>query len=171
MTARPDPGAEPPTPPYGRGRGRGAPTPPYGTPEGPATREEASVGPVRRAPRRAAEPRPADPRAAGPRVARRRVPDPRATATETAQRRLVGVARVLAGGLVVLTLAVVGGPWVLGGPGAGGAVVAGHVVGAALAIAATAVAAHPRTPSTLGVLAALAVPVDLLVVLGTYWWA
>ena len=89
----------------------------------------------------------------------------------TAQRRLVGLARVLAGGLVVLTLAVVAGPWLLGGPGAGGPAVAGHLVGAAVAIVATAVAAHPRTPATLGVLAALAVPVDVLVVLGTYWWA
>jgi len=156
VTARRDPRSDPPTPPYGRAPG--ASTPPYGLPE--ATTNDRSS---RRLP--------------GPRLARRREPGPGAATRGgtarggRAQRRLVGLARVLAGGLVVLTLAVVAGPWLLGGPGAGGRAVVGHLVGAAVAIIATAVAAHPRTPATLGVLAALAVPVDVLVVLGTYWWA
>jgi hypothetical protein len=161
VTPRPEPEADPPTPPSGRAGG--APTPPFGTPEVPTTPEATPIGRrPRRAPRRTPDPLPA----------RRHVPGPATAArTATARRRLVGVARVLAGGLVVLTLAVVAGPWLLDGPGAGGAVIVGHLVGAAVAVVATAVAAHPRTPPAVGVLAALAVPVDVLVVLGTYWWA
>ena len=87
------------------------------------------------------------------------------------RRRLVAVARVLAGGLVVLALAVVAAPYLLGGPGAGADTVTGHVVAAVLAIGATAVAAHRRTPSGPALAAAAAVPVILLVVLSTSWWA
>jgi hypothetical protein len=163
VTARPDPRSDPPTPPYGRTPR--APTPPYGLPAGAPT--SSATPDATPADRSRTERRPVTPR-----LARRPAPGPgAATRRGAAQRRLVGLARVLAGGLVVLALAVVAGPWLLDGPGAGGAAVAWHVVGAVVAIVATAVAAHPRTPSTIGVLAALAVPVDVLVVLGTYWWA
>ena len=58
----------------------------------------------------------------------------------------------------------------LGGPGPGAETVAEHVVGAALAVAATAVAAHPRTASV-PCSPRAAVPVILLAVLGSSWWA
>ncbi|MFC5142307.1 hypothetical protein ACFPK1_29055 [Actinomycetospora rhizophila] len=87
------------------------------------------------------------------------------------RRRLVALARVLAGGLVVLAVVVIVAPWFLGGPGPGLDTVAGHLVGAAAAVAATAVAAHRRTSPVLAVAAAASVPVILFLVLATVWWA
>jgi len=87
------------------------------------------------------------------------------------RRRLVAVARVLAGGLVVLAGAVIVAPWLLGGPGAGTDTVVAHLVAAVLAVGATAVAAHRRTPSGPALAAVAAVPVILLVVLSVSWWA
>jgi hypothetical protein len=148
-----------PTPPQARAR-HDDPTPPHG-----------GSAPGTRPPRRTGRPTPPSGFATGgfptsglPRAYRRdRLARPR--------RRLVAVARVLAGGLVVLALAVIAAPYLLSGPGAGADTVTGHVVAAALAIGATAVAAHRRTPSGPAVTAAAAVPVILLVVLAGYWWA
>ncbi|PVZ08545.1 hypothetical protein [Actinomycetospora cinnamomea] len=141
---RPWPPREAPTRPYGGGtprRGR-RPTPPSGFPA----------------------PAPGFSTAGIPRAERRdRLARPR--------RRLVGLARVLAGGLVVLAVVVLLAPSLLGGPGPGTDTVVGHVVGAVLAVGATAVAAHPRTPSGPAVAAAAAVPALLLVVLWSFWWA
>jgi hypothetical protein len=86
------------------------------------------------------------------------------------RRRLIALARVLAGGLVVLAVVVVAAPWFLGGPGPGVDTVVGHLVGAALAVGATAVAAHRRTSPVVAVVAAAAVPVILVVVLSLVWW-
>jgi hypothetical protein len=88
----------------------------------------------------------------------------------TALHRLVEAARVLTGGLMVLTLVVVVAPLVLGAVGPGWAVVVGHLVGAVVALAATGLAAWRRTPVGAATVAALVVPVDLLVVLTVFWW-
>lgn len=85
--------------------------------------------------------------------------------------RLVSLARVLAGGLVVLALVVIVAPLVLGGPGPGTRTVVAHVVAAVVAIVATAVAAHPRSPTPVALVAGLAVPATLLVLLSSVWWA
>ncbi|MDD7937794.1 hypothetical protein PHK61_05085 [Actinomycetospora lutea] len=87
------------------------------------------------------------------------------------RRRLVALARVLAGGLVVLAVVVIVAPWFLGGPGPGVDTVAGHLVGAGAAVAATALAAHRRTSPVLAVVAAASVPVILFLVLAIVWWA
>jgi hypothetical protein len=87
------------------------------------------------------------------------------------RRRAVALARVLAGGLVVLAVVVLLAPALLGGPGPGADTVAGHLVGAVLAVGATAVAAHRRTASGPALAAAAAVPVILLAVLWFAWWA
>jgi hypothetical protein len=88
----------------------------------------------------------------------------------TALQRLVEVARVLVGGLIVLTLAVIVAPLVLAGTGPGVDVLVGHIVGAVVALAATGVAASRRTPVWAATVAALVVPVDVLVVLAVFWW-
>lgn len=85
--------------------------------------------------------------------------------------RLVSLARVLAGGLVVLALVVIVAPLVLGGPGPGTRTVVAHVVAAVVAVVATAVAAHPRSPTPVSLGAGLAVPATLLVLLSSVWWA
>lgn len=85
--------------------------------------------------------------------------------------RSVALARVLAGGLVMLALTVLGAPLALGGPGPGTGTVVAHVVAALVAVAATAVAAHRRTPTAVALVAGLAVPVTLLVLLWFSWWA
>ncbi|MEJ2864865.1 hypothetical protein [Actinomycetospora flava] len=86
------------------------------------------------------------------------------------RRRLVALARVLAGGLVVLAVVVVVAPWFLGGPGPGVDTVIGHLVGAAAAVAGTAIAAHRRTSPVVAVVAAASVPVILFLVLAIVWW-
>jgi hypothetical protein len=88
----------------------------------------------------------------------------------TALQRLVEVARVLVGGLMVLTLAVIVAPLVLAASGPGIGVLVGHVVGAVIALAATGVAAWRRTPVWAATVAALVVPIDVLVVLAVFWW-
>jgi hypothetical protein len=88
----------------------------------------------------------------------------------TALQRLVEVARVLVGGLIVLTLAVIVAPLVLAATGPGVDVLVGHLVGAVVALAATGVAASRRTPVWAATVAALVVPVDVLVVLAVFWW-
>jgi hypothetical protein len=88
----------------------------------------------------------------------------------TALHRLVEVARVLTGGLMVLTLVVIVAPFALGAVGPGSGVMAGHVVGAVVALAATGTAAWRRTPVWAATVAALVVPIDLLVVLTVFWW-
>lgn len=87
------------------------------------------------------------------------------------RRRLVALARVLAGGLVVLAVVVVAAPWLLGGPGPGVDTVAAHLFGAVVAVGATAIAAHRRTSSGVAVLAAASVPVILFLLLAISWWA
>ncbi|GAA4831839.1 hypothetical protein GCM10023201_19780 [Actinomycetospora corticicola] len=89
----------------------------------------------------------------------------------TALMRLVEVARVLTGGLMVLALVVVVAPLVLRAVGPGLGVVVGHVSGAVVALAATGVAAWRRTPVWAATVAAAAVPVTVLVVLYLNWWA
>ncbi|WP_433801920.1 hypothetical protein [Actinomycetospora sp. CA-084318] len=89
----------------------------------------------------------------------------------TALMRLVEVARVLTGGLMVLALVVVVAPLVLRAVGPGLGVVVGHVVGAVVALGATGIAAARRTPVWPATVAALAVPVTVLVVLSLNWWA
>ena len=88
----------------------------------------------------------------------------------TALHRLVEVARVLTGGLMVLTLVVLVAPLVLAATGPGVDVLVGHLVGAVVALAATGVAAWRRTPVWAATVAALVVPVDVLVVLAVFWW-
>ncbi|HEY2194624.1 MAG TPA: hypothetical protein VGH76_20320 [Actinomycetospora sp.] len=88
----------------------------------------------------------------------------------TALHRLVEAARVLTGGLIVLTLGVVAAPVVLGAVGPGVGVMVGHVAGALVALAATGLAAWRRTPVWAATVAALVVPVDVLVVLALFWW-
>jgi lipopolysaccharide export LptBFGC system permease protein LptF len=88
----------------------------------------------------------------------------------TALQRLVEVARVLVGGLMVLTLAVIVAPLVLAASGPGIGVLVGHVVGAVIALAATGVAAWRRTPVWAATVAALVVPIVVLVVLAVFWW-
>lgn len=88
----------------------------------------------------------------------------------TALQRLVEVARVLVGGLIVLTLAVIVAPLVLAATGPGIDELVGHLVGAVVALAATGVAASRRTPVWAATVAALVVPVDVLVVLAVFWW-
>ncbi len=88
----------------------------------------------------------------------------------TALHRLVEVARVLTGGLMVLTLVVIVAPLVLTGTGPEFGSLVGHVVGAVVALAATGVAAWRRTPVWAATVAALIVPVDVLVVLAVFWW-
>ncbi|WP_018335205.1 hypothetical protein [Actinomycetospora chiangmaiensis] len=89
----------------------------------------------------------------------------------TALMRLVEVARVLTGGLMVLALVVVVAPLALRAVGPGTGVVVGHVAGAVVALAATGIAAWRRTPVWPATVAALAVPVTVLVVLYLNWWA
>ncbi len=88
----------------------------------------------------------------------------------TALHRLVEVARVLTGGLMVLTVVVAVAPFVLGAVGPGVGVIAGHVVGALVALAATGIAAWRRTPVWAATVAALVVPLDVLAVLAVFWW-
>ncbi|MCD2194349.1 hypothetical protein LQ327_13300 [Actinomycetospora endophytica] len=88
----------------------------------------------------------------------------------TALQRLVEVARVLVGGLMVLTLAVIVAPLVLSGSAPEVGVLVGHVVGAVVALAAAGVAASRKTPVWAATVAALVVPVDVLVVLAVFWW-
>jgi hypothetical protein len=88
----------------------------------------------------------------------------------TALHRLVEVARVLTGGLMVLTLVVIVAPLVLAATGPGVGALVGHLVGAAVALAATGIAAWRRTPVWAATVAALVVPLDVLVVLAVFWW-
>ncbi len=85
--------------------------------------------------------------------------------------RLVSLAPVRAGGRVVLAHVVIVAPLVHGGPGPGTRTVVAHVVAAVVAIVATAVAAHPRSPTPVALVAGAAVPVTLLVLLSSVWWA
>jgi hypothetical protein len=78
---------------------------------------------------------------------------------------------VLAGGLVVLAVVVLLAPLVLGGPGPGADTLIAHVGAALLAVGATVVAAHRRTPVPAACVAALVVPVAVAVLLGTVWWS
>ncbi|MEJ2867547.1 hypothetical protein WCD74_07200 [Actinomycetospora sp. OC33-EN08] len=89
----------------------------------------------------------------------------------TALMRLVEVARVLTGGLMVLTLVVGIAPLVLSAVGPGLDVLTGHLVGAVVALTATGIAAWRRTPVWAATLAGAAVPVTVLVVLSLNWWA
>lgn len=89
----------------------------------------------------------------------------------TALMRLVEVARVLTGGLMVLTLVVIVAPLVLRAVGPGLGVVVGHLAGAVVALAATGIAAWRRTPVWAATVAGAAVPVTVLVVLYLNWWA
>ena len=171
--ARPDPrpgdvggGATPPQP----WASREAPTPPWGDTARPGRgarpRPPGGAGRGRPTPPSgfAATPAPGFATAGTPRAHRRdRLARPR--------QRLVALARVLAGGLVVLAVVVIAAPAVLGGPGPGTDTIVGHLVGAVLAVGATAVAAHRRAPSGPALAAAAAVPVILCVVLWTFWWA
>ena len=146
------------------GRGPDAPTPPWGGPprSGPARGRRAPGRPT--PPTGLATPAPGFATAGIPRAHRRdRLARPR--------RRAVAIARVLAGGLVVLAVVVLLAPVLLGGPGPGADTVAGHLIGAVLAVGATAVAAHRRTASGPALAAAAAVPVILLAVLWSFWWA
>jgi hypothetical protein len=88
----------------------------------------------------------------------------------TALHRLVEAARVLTGGLMVLTVVVVVAPLVLAGSGPGAGALAGHVAGAVVALVATGLAAWRRTPVWAATVAALVVGVDVLVVLALFWW-
>ena len=88
----------------------------------------------------------------------------------TALHRLVEAARVLTGGLMVLTVVVLVAPLVLAATGPGVGVLAGHVTGAVVALVATGLAAWRRTPVWAATIAALVVPVDVLVVLAVFWW-
>ncbi len=88
----------------------------------------------------------------------------------TALHRLVEVARVLTGGLMVLTVVVVVAPLALASTGPGAGALAGHVVGAVVALVATGLAAWRRTPVWAATVAALVVPLDVLVVLAVFWW-
>lgn len=88
----------------------------------------------------------------------------------TALHRLVEAARVLTGGLMVLTVVVVVAPLALAAAGPGVGVLAGHVAGALVALVATGLAAWRRTPVWAATVAALVVPVDVLVVLAVFWW-
>lgn len=88
----------------------------------------------------------------------------------TALHRLVEAARVLTGGLMVLTVVVLVAPLVLAATGPGVGVLAGHVAGALVALVATGLAAWRRTPVWAATAAALVVPVDVLVVLAIFWW-
>jgi hypothetical protein len=88
----------------------------------------------------------------------------------TALHRLVEAARVLTGGLMVLTVVVVVAPVVLAATGPGVGVLAGHVAGALVALVATGLAAWRRTPVWAATVAALVVPADVLVVLAIFWW-
>jgi hypothetical protein len=157
---------EDPTPPDG------IPTPPAGIPTAPCTAAEV--------------PAPVDP--VGPATPRRlqAVPDASPTVVTgvrtgafgrpigkhrpTALHRLVEAARVLTGGLMVLTVVVVVAPLVLASTGPGAGVLAGHVVGAVVALIATGLAAWRRTPAWAASVAALVVGVDVLVVLAVFWW-
>jgi hypothetical protein len=141
-----------------------APTPPWGGPprSGPARGRRVPGRPT--PPTGFATPPPGFATAGIPRAHRRdRLARPR--------RRAVAVARVLAGGLVVLAVVVLLAPVLLGGPGPGADTVAGHLIGAVLAVGATAIAAHRRTASGPALAAAAAVPAILLAVLWSSWWA
>ncbi|MCD2187178.1 hypothetical protein [Actinomycetospora soli] len=130
------------------------PTQPHAAPQGPVPRHLQSVpAAATSAPRTGAFGRP---------IGRHR---------PTALMRLVEVARVLTGGLMVLALVVVVAPFVLRAVGPGLGVVVGHVTGAVVALAATGIAAGRRTPVWPATVAALAVPVTVLVVLYLNWWA
>lgn len=194
MTGRAALPSEDPTPPDG------FPTPPAGVPAGSVEPTAPDAGPLDAgpvaaspqagsdrgpAPRRCGQPDPAPAR--GTRSRRlQAVPDDAPTAVSgprtgafgrpigkhrpTALHRLVELARVLVGGLMVLTLTVIVAPLVLAASGPGIGVVLGHVAGSAVALAATGVAAWPRTPVWAATGAALVVPVDVLVVLAVFWW-
>ena len=88
----------------------------------------------------------------------------------TALHRLVEAARVLTGGLMVLTVVVVVAPFVLAGSGPGAGALVGHLAGAVVALVATGLAAWRRTPVWAAALAAIVVGVDVLVVLALFWW-
>jgi hypothetical protein len=172
----PDPG-----PDHGRTPPDGwdAPTPPRGesADHRPATATGSFVAPGSWT-RPAGVPRAADRRARGRRQAGRPTPPagfpvtrpPRPDRLAGTRRRLVGLARVLAGGTVVLAVVVVVAPWLLGGPGPGTDTVVGHLVAAVGAVGATALAAHRRTRPVVSVVAAAAVPVILFVLLAVVWW-
>ena len=87
------------------------------------------------------------------------------------RRRLVGLARALTGGLLVLAVAVALLPPVLGDRGPGVGTVVSHVAVALVALGASVVAAGRRTAPAIAVVAGLAVPVLTLVLLLGYWWA
>jgi hypothetical protein len=170
--------SEDPTPPDG------IPTPPAGVatpPTGGPVAPEAPTFSEAAPPETTPEPdRPATPRrlAAVPDEYPTAVSGPRTGAfgrpigkhRPTALHRLVELARVLVGGLIVLTLAVIVAPLVLAGSGPGAGVLVGHIAGALVALAATGVAASRRTPVWAATVAALVVPVDVLVVLAVFWW-
>jgi len=150
-------GGGPPGP--GRPRGR-SPTPPFGSrvpdPPGPA-----------------AAPRPSSPRT----LRTVRLVRPGARSNEAPpppsrlRRVLVGLARLLTGGLLMLAVVVAGLPPLLSDRGPGLGVVVGHIVAALLALAATVVAAARRPPPGVAVVAAAVVPVLTVGVLAGYWWA
>ena len=155
---------EDPTPP------EGIATPPAGLPTAPAVAVPEDAPPARAATPRRLE----------------AVPDPYPTVVTgvrtgafgrpigkhrpTALHRLVEAARVLTGGLMVLTVVVLVAPLVLAASGPGAGVLAGHVAGAIVALVATGLAAWRRTPVWAATVAALVVPVDVLVVLAVFWW-
>jgi hypothetical protein len=159
---------EDPTPPDG------VPTPPDGVPTAPAATAPAPAA-TAPAPVRTATP---------PRL--QAVPDAYPTVVTgvrtgafgrpigkhrpTALHRLVEAARVLTGGLMVLTVVVLVAPLVLAATGPGVGVLAGHVAGAVVALVATGLAAWRRTPVWAATVAALVVPVDVLVLLAVFWW-
>ncbi|MDL5157316.1 hypothetical protein [Actinomycetospora termitidis] len=89
----------------------------------------------------------------------------------TALMRLVEVARVLTGGLMVLALVVGIAPLVLSAVGPGLDVLAAHLAGVVVALTATGIAAWRRTPVWAATVAASVVPVTVLVVLSLNWWA
>ncbi len=156
------------------------PTPPDGIPTPPAELPTSPAAPDRRWPGGPAPVRTATP----PRL--QAVPDAYPTVVTgvrtgafgrpigkhrpTALHRLVEAARVLTGGLMVLTVVVLVAPLVLAATGPGVGVLAGHVAGAVVALVATGLAAWRRTPVWAATAAALVVPVDVLVVLAVFWW-
>ena len=169
----PEPG---PTPPRGWSTGD-APTPPHGAaPEPRGVTETGSFVAPGSWTTPSGVPRAADRRARARRTAGRPtppsgIPTARPDRLVRTRRRLVAVARVLAGGLVTLAVVVIVAPWLLGGPGPGSDTVLAHLLAAGGAVAATAVAANRRTGPLVAVLAAAAVPVILVVLFSLVWWA
>lgn len=102
----------------------------------------------------------------------RPTPDPQRPARIPAWGRLLrGLAGVLAGGLVVLSLGLLV-VWLLadgwGVPGPGGGTVVGHLVGAVVAVAGQRVT--DRDPGRVGTLAAVVVVATAALVLGLGWF-